>query len=168
MLYGFVIGILVLGVMYDGALYFLIARNDAEAAYDYRADLTQVAQYIKELVARGDERPYLVLDTFSLQTVHFLASVAAHDYLEHPDQDNHAYDYLDPGSSHETPPEIGRHIIFTQSTIPDADRYEQTYPDSIELVESRRNRFNEEIMRVYKGVAVEGVEDNATQFDLDA
>lgn len=161
---GCALGAIVLSGLYDGLLYFVVAQNDAEAAYDYRADLTDVSQYILDYVNQHPDaaRPYLVLDPFSLQTPHFLTHQISngaiypspHDYLEHPDEGDHLYRSLDPASSHMTPIKEGEIIIFTQSTISDADRYAEMHSATIDLVESRRNRFNEEIMRIYKGVGV--------------
>jgi len=177
--YGVVAGILILGVVFDGALYFLVARNDAEAHYDYRADLTQVAAYINEYVKDNPEktRPYLVLDKFSVQTVHLLTTVAAHEYTVgdevHPDVEMHKWELLDPAQSHLTQLGLGEIIVFTQSTIFDAKRYEQVHPGA-GLLESRTNRFGQEIMRVYglseEAPQIEGVQDEMLEpgFDLDA
>lgn len=166
---GLMIGALILGGLYDAALYFIVARNDSAAAYAYRADLTDVAAYINTYAQEhpAGPRPFLVLDAFSRQTVHYLASVAAHDYLEHPDADRHKYADLDPATSHTTAISPGEIMIFTQSTIPDADRYEQIHRDKIDIVESRFNRFGQEIMRVYRGKNADG-ETEDKQFDLDA
>ena len=59
----------------------------------------------------------------------------------------------------------GQQIIFTQSTIWDANQYEQKYKGSIKLIDTRVNKFGQEIMRVYEGTKP-GQLDNA--FDLDA
>ena len=176
---GVVVGVLALSVLYDGALYFLVARNDADAHYAYRADLTEVSKYINEYVRDNADkaRPYLVLDKFSVQTVHWLTTVAAHEYTigdeAHPDVDMHKWELLDPATSHLTPLGPGEVIIFTQSTIFDAKRYEQMYPE-IKVREKRMNRFGQEIMRVYGLEAgdskIEGVQDEKEEksFDLDA
>lgn len=172
-LVGATIGLVVVASGFDGILYFVVSRNASAAAYAYRADLTQVSNYINGYAARNPNaaRPYLVLDLFSLQTVHFLTTVAAHEHTEgkevHSDEAQHKWKVLDPATSDLTPPEAGRQIIFTQSTLPDADRYEQTYGQSIELIESRRNRWNQEIMRVYQGV-VSTPPPRPAEFDLDA
>lgn len=170
---GVAIGLVMVASGFDALLYFVIARNDSGAAYAYRADLTEVAQYINEYAVTNTDapRPYLVLDLFSLQTVHFLTTVSAHEHTErddpHPDEAQHKWIQLDPASSHLTPVESGQQIIFTQSTFPDADRYEQFYGNSIELVESRRNRWNQEIMRVYQGKVADPAP-GAAEFNLDA
>lgn len=173
---GAIISFLLLGVLYDGSLYFMVAWNDAEAHYAYRADLTEVAKYINNFSGEG-ARPYLILDKFSLQTVHFLTSVDAHDYTVgdevHPDVNSHRWRQVDPEKSHLVPLLPGEFMIFTQSTMFDTKRYVEKYPE-IELVESRTNRFGQEIMRVYimplAGPDVEGVwdEEGGTNFDLDA
>ena len=173
---GVVISFLLLGALYDGSLYFMVARNDSEAYYAYRSDLTEAAEYINGF-SRKDARPYLVLDKFSLQTVHFLTSVAAHDYTvggeAHPDEDVHRWRQVDPEKSHLVPLLPGEVMIFTQSTIFDAKRYVKKYQE-VELVESRTNRFGQEIMRIYmmplSEPDVEGVQDEegGSSFDLDA
>lgn len=182
--HGLLAGTLMLAVLYDGSLYFLIARNDAGAHYAYRADLREVASYLKQYAEANpsNPRPYLVLDSFSLQTPHFLTHSLtsggivppAHDYLqegeEHPDEARHAYRSLEPALSYLTKLEPGEVIIFTQSTMPDADRFAETYL-SLERLESRHNRFGQEIMRVYRAREagdVEGIQNEAELFDLDA
>lgn len=153
---GVLVGGVIVGGFYDYALYFFVARNESAAAYAYRADLTDVAAYIntfKQDFPTGP-RPYLVLDGFSVQTVHFLTTVAAHDYLTHPDEYLHKYKLLDPAASTSTPLQPGEIMIFTQSTLIDADRYETTYGTAVERIESRRNRFGQEVIRVIRGVRI--------------
>lgn len=166
---GLLAGIVILTSLYDAALYFYVAANDSQAAYEYRGDLTEVASYINEYAAQHPDspRPSLVLDKFSVQTVHYLASVAAHDYLDHPDEAQHKYTLVEPALSEAvalTPKDI---IIFTQSTIVDADRYAATHAKSIELVVSRRNRFGQEVLRVYRGKG-RNEEPAAEEASLDA
>ncbi len=147
---GVFVGLCFVFILYDFSLYFLIARNDSKAYYEYRGDLTTVAAFINEYHATHSTspRPYLVLDAFSLQTVHFLSSVAAHQDGSHPDANQHKYVDLNPADSHLTALLPGEIIIFTQSTIPDADRYSKVHPN-VELITSRRNRWGQEIMRIY-------------------
>lgn len=149
-------GLLLLSGLHGVALYFLVARNDPAAHAAYRGDLTVVADYIMSqqgLFDSTQSKPYLVLDEFSLQTVHFLTSVAAHDYVvsdaAHPDEAQHRWQQVDPAQSDRTALGPGEIIIFTQSTLPDAERYRQQFA-SVELVEARTNMFGEEIMRVYR------------------
>lgn len=181
--YGAVVGLLILGMAYDGALYFLVARNTAEAHYFYRGDLTAVADFILQYAHEHPDapRPYLALDAFSLQTVHFLThtlvegrvSPPPHDYLDHPDEAHHRYRAVEPEASRLTVLQPGEIIIFTQSTMVDADRYAASH-DGAELLLSQKNRFGEEIMRVYtgsEGGAVEGVREDGggtAKSDLDA
>jgi len=154
---GIALGIVAIAALYDGTLYFVFARNSSEAYYAYRSDLTDVATYLNEYATQqpAGPRPYLVLDLFSLQTIHFLTSVTAHEYtLEdevHPEVADHHWIQVDPAKSHLTRVQPGEIIVFTQSTIFDAERYEREHGDVIELVVSKRNRWNEEIMRVYRG-----------------
>lgn len=172
--YGGIAGLLILGLLYDTTLYHVIARNSAAAHYAYRADLTDVAAYLNTYHDQHPDglRPNLVLDAFSLQTVHYLTAVAAHEYVTgdqpHPDEDQHKWIQIDPATSHLLIVEPGELIIFTQSTLPDADRYHAQHP-TVELIESRRNRFNQEIMRIYRaaGGAVQGDTDRV-EAGLDA
>lgn len=174
--YGITAGALIAFSVFDGALYFFVARNEAEAYSAYRGDLTEVAEFI----TGNENRPYLVLDAFSVQTVHFLqheiaksgaVSPPPHDFESHPDEEAHRYRLLKPEVSHEVKIGAGEVIIFTQSTLPDAGRYVAGHP-SIELVESRANRFGQEIMRVYRGTKGQSAPlPTAPQeptFDLDA
>lgn len=169
---GLVVGLVLLGVLYDGALYFGVARNDPGAHFAYRADLTEVAKWLNS----NQGRPYLVLDKFSLQTVHFLTSVAAHEHTvgdeAHPDERWHKWRQVDPEASHLIGLEPGETIVFTQSTMTDADRYQEINPE-VELGERKVNRFGQEVMRIYRmgqQPEVEGVRDKegGENFDLDA
>lgn len=165
--YGVVVGLLVVFSAYGPLLYFTVSRNSPEAYISYRGDLTVVSEYINSYVQSrpGQVRPYLVLDPFFSQTVHFLTSVSAHEYDSHPDEALHNYTLVDPVGSESTVLQPGEVIIFTQSTLPDADRYENTYKNSIMVVESEKNRFGEEVMRVYAGKEGNPVKQ---EFDLDA
>jgi hypothetical protein len=196
--YGLVMGLLLLVMVYDGALYFFVSRNESEAYYAYRADLTEVAKYIdekskfqnpnfKDDLGSRDRRPYLVLDKFSLQTIHFLTRSTerqgwklmsqAHDHTVgdegHPDEADHRWRQIDPERSHLTALNPGEIIVFTQSTIFDTKRYEESHPE-VEVIDSRTNRFGQEIMRVYRlresGLPgeVEGIESDEPGYDLDA
>lgn len=149
--YGVIVGALLLSGLYDGALYFLAARNTAEAYSAYRGDLTEAAKFLQGY--KGERKPYVALDDFSVQTVHFLA----------PD----SYKLIKPEMSAATPLAAGEIMIFTQSTLPDADRYAATYP-GLELVESRRNKFGREIMRVYRGKEPGAPSPDEAALDLDA
>ncbi|MBI3255809.1 MAG: hypothetical protein HYZ63_02460 [Candidatus Andersenbacteria bacterium] len=178
---GAVAGLLIVSGLYDGAAYFLLARNDAEAYYEYRGDLTPVSQFLNTYARQHgpfnspQDRPYLVLDEFSVQTVHFLTHVTgtgepdtdnAHDFQTHPDEAQHKYVLLDPATSHLTALAPGQVIVFTQSTLPDADRYAEKYVGQLALVKQLKNRFGQEIMRVYK--LRDGIVPSSDEADLDA
>jgi hypothetical protein len=145
--------------LYGGLLYFGISRRDAQAAYEYRGDLTEVAKFLVDYTTTHPDapRPYLVLDAFSVQTVHYLATVSAHDYESHPDEADHRYRLLDPATSHLTELAPGDIIIFTQSTMPDAARVEaekRSMPGvELRISSMRYNMFGQEIMRVYEAVS---------------
>lgn len=165
--YGTAAGLLIVFCAYGPLLYFMVNRNSPDAAEAYRGDLTVVSNFLNQYAADHPDntRPYLVLDPFFTQTVHFLSSVSAHEYGSHPDEEMHRYTLLDPATSDQTLVRPNEVIVFTQSTIFDANRYEAAYKSSIELVESKYNRFGQEVLRVYTGKPgpVEKQE-----FDLDA
>lgn len=177
--YGLAVGLLVCSVLYNGTLYFFVSRTSPEAHYAYRADLTEVAAYINDWAARAteqaddqiDRRPYLVLDEFSLQTVHFLTTVMAHEYVigsqVHPDAARHKWRQVDPETSHLKELMPGDIIIFTQSTLPDADRYAQ-YHAGLKLIEQRFNKFGQEIMRVFLQQGDEVIPNQLPEGGLDA
>ena len=155
---GLAVGALSVAALYDGALYFGVSRNEAAAHGAYRADLTEVVRYIRT----REDTPYLVLDDFSLQTPHFLLSDAAGEH----------YRTVAPEHSYEVALKAGEIIIFTQSTLSDADRYAAAHAE-VHVVEVRHNRFGQEIMRVYgrqaNGGEVEGSQDtDGRRSDLDA
>ena len=150
---GLVAGLLLIMALYDGALYFLVSRNSPDAFREYRGDLTAVAAFINQYrVAYPDKpRPYLVLDEFSVQTPHFLTGdiERGYDFTDKSDEPLLKYSLLDPATSHLTPLAADELIIFTQSTLPDADRYATKYSGFLEVVQQQKNRFGQEMMRVY-------------------
>lgn len=157
--YGAAIGFFILGIAYDGALYFFVARNTPAAYAAYRGDLTETVSYLKEFNARNPsaETPYLVIDSFSLQTVRFLTN-------DDPQGTEHIWRQVEPNTSHLIPLMGSEVIVFTQPTLTDAARYEKMHPGA-ELIQSRRNRFGEEILRVYGVRQGDGTADPAS---LDA
>lgn len=165
--YGLAIGLLIVFSAYGPLLYFIVSRNSPAAYEAYRGDLAVVSDYINQYAASHKDatRPYLVLDPFFSQSVHFLASVSAHEYGSHPDEALHKYTLLDPGTSDLIVLRPGEVMIFAQSTIPDAVQYEATHKDSITTIESKLNKFGEEILRVYVGKSSTPVKQ---EFDLDA
>ncbi|MDA1169313.1 MAG: glycosyltransferase family 39 protein [bacterium] len=166
-IYGLTAGLLIVFSLYSPLLYFIVSRNSPESYKAYRGDLTVVSDYINQYVAGNKDkpRPYLALDSFFVQSVHFLVSVVAHEYGSHPDEVQHKYTLLDPATSDRVLVKSGEVIIFTASTILDADRYEQLYKNSITRIESKMNKFGEEVMRVYTGNEIATPKQ---EFDLDA
>lgn len=174
-LYGIVVGVLLLGILYDGLLYFVVARNSSAAAEAYRADLTAVAQFLKEYAAQHPEGPvpYLVLDGFSEQTVRFLTRRQTEGQAEPgrsftvTDNDSPSlYRLVDPVASHLTVLEKGELIIFTHSSMSEADRFMQGHVGEQLQPETKRDRFGEEVMRVYR--ATTGEAPQTGEGDLDA
>ncbi|TSC73036.1 MAG: glycosyl transferase family protein [Parcubacteria group bacterium Gr01-1014_38] len=118
--------------------YFSVARNSPLAHYEYRADLTEVSIFLNA-AARGNSEapvPYLVLDRFSEQTVHFLTTPTGRRYR-----------LLDPKTSAKTRLKRGEQILFVQSTLFDAQRYRRVFP-RIRVIDERTNRFGETTMLV--------------------
>lgn len=154
MVYGTVVGLLIISSIYGPLVYFMISRNSPDAAESYRGDLTVVSGFINTYTLQHPKgpKPYLVVDEFFSRTIHFLA---------HGD----TYRLLEPASSDHTVLAPGEMIIFTQSTISDADRYLQVYGSSLKLVTSKLNRFGQEVMRVYQVVGSTPTKEEA---DLDA
>lgn len=165
---GVALGLLAVNGLYDGALYFLMARNDSDAYVAYRGDLTEVATWVNEYrgLYAADVRPYVAVDGFSAVTVHYLTSVAAHDDASHPDEAQHKYILLEPTTSHLTSLQSGEVIIFAQSSMRDADRYAAKWGEQIELLLSKKNRFGQEVLRVYRGKG--SADASGEQQDLDA
>lgn len=165
--YGAIIGLLIVFGMYDISLYFVISRNSPEAYIEYRGDLTVIAAYIKDYTARhpNNPRPVLDIDPYFAQTTHFLDSVGASDYTDHSLDSKQLYSVADSTKGLGPLVPSGQQIIFTQSTIWDADQYAQKYKGSIKLISTQVNKFGAEIMRVYEGVKPASP-DNA--FNLDA
>jgi 4-amino-4-deoxy-L-arabinose transferase-like glycosyltransferase len=122
--------------VYGFYLYFYVAANDPDYYYSFRSDLTVVSDYINQ--RNNKDGTYLSLDAFSVQTV---------DYLTTPT--NEPYQLLVPENSYLQELKPGDQIIFTQSTLPDGEKYLRTHPD-IKLVKFEKNKFNQLIMVVYE------------------
>jgi hypothetical protein len=123
-------------LIYDYGLYFGISANSPGFYYAYRSDLTTVSNYLNQRNLK--EKTYLVLDPYSVQTPEFLTS----DYYQ-------PYILVDPATSYKTSLKPRDQIVFTQSTIFDAKKFQVYHPET-SLVKRDFNKFNEEIMRVYQ------------------
>ncbi len=165
--YGIIIGLLAVFAAYDISLYFIISRNSPEAYIAYRGDLTVVSAYINAYAKNNSAspKPYVVVDPYFAQTIHFLASSGEHDYLDLSQDALHKYRVLDPAAGDIPLVKMGEQIIFTQSTITDADTYGQRYQGALTNIGSQLNLFGEEVMRVYEGAVVDAPDDFP---DLDA
>lgn len=131
--------LLVLTAAADVWWYFGVARNTPLAHYEYRADLTEVSRYLNENAKRKVQNakfPYLVLDDFSVQTVHFLTRPTGHPYV-----------LLRPATSHLRALAPGEEMLFAQSSLTDASRYLMQHP-AVRVREDRANRFGETTMLV--------------------
>lgn len=119
---------------YELFLYFRVSASMPKYWYEYRSDLTTVSNYINHRATLGQNKPYLALDDFSVQTVHFLTT-----------QKNHPYILLKPEEAEKTILKQGEVIIFTQSTLPDAERYKNDHPEVNEISRTK-NQFGETTM----------------------
>lgn len=139
--WGVAAGLILLVIGHDYALYFVIARNDSGVNQAYRADLTVVATYLNNYARQHNDerRPYLALDGFSEMTVRFLTV-----------PNRHPYRLVQPELSQEIALKAGEVMIFAQSSLPDADRYQALYGSAVEMVASERNQWYEEVMRVLR------------------
>jgi len=133
---GIALFLLIATAAYELFLYFGVSANSAKYWREYRTDLTEVSQYLIDRAKNNQGRSYLSLDDFSVQTVHYLTS-------------NYGYPYelVKPEESEKVSLRHGDVIIFTQSTLPDAERYIQKHPESVEKLRTK-NRFGETTMIV--------------------
>ncbi len=115
-------------------LYFAVMPSLPEYWYQYRSDLTKASALIIAAKKENAPLPYLALDDFSVQTVHFLTT-------------NYGYPYVlvKPEESHKIILNPGERIIFTQSTLPDADRFRAVNPEADESVTLDRFGMQETI-----------------------
>ena len=133
-----VIGVLVLlTIGLELFLYFGAAAASPKFWYEYRSDLTTVSKYLAERSRSDLPDAYLTLDAFSEQTVHFLTTEAGYPYH-----------LIRPEESHVVTLRPDEVIVFTQSTLPDAERYQETHPEVGEA-DRRVNQFGETTMVVY-------------------
>ncbi len=122
--------------VYGFYLYFGVAANSAEYYYSFRSDLTEVSNYLNERSNR--DATYLSLDAFSVQSVDYLTTPSHQPYI-----------LLVPEHSYLQQLKKGDQIIFTQSTLPDGEKYKLIHPN-ISLVKEELNQFGQVIMRVYE------------------
>lgn len=165
-IYGAIGGLLIVAGVYDVSLYFIISRNSPEAYIAYRGDLTVISKYIKEYVKShpNSPKPILDIDPYFAQTVHYLNSVGASDYTDNSLDDKQMYVVADSTKGIPQLAQQGQYIIFTQSTMWDADQYKQRYGRNVKLITSQVNRFGQEIMRIYETVTPA----DSSSADLDA
>lgn len=127
---------LLISLLYDYYLYFKISADSPEFHYAYRSDLTTVSNYLN---ARNlKEKTYLSLDEYSVQTPEFLTA-----------GNNQPYILVNPAKSYIVKLNKNDQIIFTQSTIFDAKKFEEYNPEA-KIIKKEYNKFNQEIMRIYE------------------
>lgn len=123
-------------------LYFVQAYNSPENFYAFRKDLTVVTKYIAEhgsATASAQNKTYLILDKFSVQTVDYITSDIGNPYIQ-----------VDPEDSWKlTDLKSGDILIFTQSSIFDIKKFKQYHPEA-QLIQETRNKFGQTVMAVYQ------------------
>lgn len=129
--------LLAITALYEFVLYFEVSASTPKYWYEYRTDLTAVSNLLNDRAKTKQGKAYLVLDDFSVQTVHFLTT-----------EQKYPYTLLKPEKCEEIAIKPGEIIIFTQSTLPDAKRYKEKYPAITELLHNV-NKFGETTMVVY-------------------
>lgn len=118
-------------------IYFGLARHSPFAYDQYRGDLAVVSRYLNERARTTDGvSPYLVLDDFSVQTVHFLTTPTGYPYR-----------LLRPENSHFQDLQPGEEVVFTRSTLSDAERYRLIHP-SVRAVFETKDQFGRTAMVV--------------------
>ncbi len=155
---GSLIGIIILFGLYDVSLYFLLARVNADAASDYRADLVSVARYLNDLPqpVESASNPYLVIEPDAIPIIEFLLSATQTRVQQ-----------LNPATVHLTKFEPGTLIVFSSSTLDMADRLTNLQQD-LELLTVKHDQFNREEFRVYRiPVTIPPIPADVTS-DLDA
>jgi 4-amino-4-deoxy-L-arabinose transferase-like glycosyltransferase len=112
--------------------------QSADYYYAFRKDLTFASDYLNQQNDRANN--YLVLDEYSQQTTEFLTS-----------EFDQPYQLVDPAKAEKIHLISGQKIVFTTSTLTDADRYQQSYPNIsvLEQVFNDQSREKEELIRVY-------------------
>ncbi len=122
-------------------LYFVQAYNSPENFYAFRSDLTVVTKYLIEqssLKTNSQNKTYLILDKFSVQTIDYTTSDAGNPYIQ-----------VDPEDSWKlTDLKSGDILIFTQSSIFDIKKFKQYHPEA-SLKQETRNKFGQTVMAVY-------------------
>lgn len=125
-----------IGLLYDYYLYFKISANSPDFYYAYRSDLTVVSNYLN--MRNLKEKTYLSLDEYSVQTPEFLTA-----------KNNQPYILVDPAENYQIKLNKNDQIIFTQSTIFDAKKFEEYNPEA-KIIKKEYNKFNQELMRIYE------------------
>lgn len=119
--------------------YFVYAYNNPENFDSFRSDLTTVSQYLNQHPDK--DHTYLILDSFSVQTV---------DYLTTPS--GNQYQMVDPENSPKLHLESNDVAVFTLSTIYDAEKFLQTHKNS-SILENKTDKFGRTEMLIVKPAA---------------
>lgn len=97
--------------------YFVYAYNEPENFDAFRSDLTTVSKYLNE--HPNKDKIFLVLDTFSVQTVDYLTTDTGNKYQK-----------VDPKDSPKIHLKKGDIAVFTLSTMYDASKFLQTHKNT--------------------------------------
>jgi hypothetical protein len=117
-------------------LYFVYAYNSPENFYAFRSDLTPVSEYLKAHGTKADT--YLILDTFSIQTVDYFTSDQGQPYHQVDPERSWQLQNLKPNDK----------IVFTQSSIFDIKKFKEFHPKA-KLTMEQRNKFNQTVLAIY-------------------
>jgi 4-amino-4-deoxy-L-arabinose transferase-like glycosyltransferase len=150
----------VVAVMFCAALittsyfqYFVYAYNSPENFEAFRSDLSVVSEYLNQNPS-DKARTYLVVDLFSLQTVDYLTTETGNQYL-----------VVDPASSPKLRLSQGDKVVFTNSTLYDAEQFKKTHPEA-KLLHQSLNKFGSADMEIYQMTQSQNNKSLTANFDL--
>ncbi len=114
--------------------YFVYAANvpmvnPGDSVDAFRSDLTRVSSWINAH-PNAKLHTYLVLDLYSVQTVDYLTTAAGNPYV-----------IVDPAHAQDLHVSRGDTVLFTGSTVPDAERFLQAHQGRVAIAEEAYNRF---------------------------
>ncbi|MBX4205104.1 MAG: glycosyltransferase family 39 protein [Candidatus Doudnabacteria bacterium] len=123
-------------LIYNYYLVFQIAAKSPNDYYAFRSDLTDVSKYLNE--RSNKSQTYLVLDTFSVQTVDYFTTTT-----------NNPYILEDPAQSYKVNLKKNDQVVFTMSSLFDSIKFCQTHPTA-KLAKQVINQFGLTAMTVYE------------------
>jgi hypothetical protein len=121
--------------------YFVYAANvpminPGDSVDAFRSDLTPVSAWLNTH-AESPLHTYLVLDLYSVQTVDYLTTATGNPYV-----------IVDPAHAQALHVQRGDTVVFTGSTVPDAERFLQAHRDRVAITNETYDRFGDPEMVV--------------------